>query len=93
MASLPSASSVSEDGDGDSVLQDEVVAGSPVGLKPAGPVCQFGNRLGFTYFPKPAPPAEQLNSGNEDEFWFTVDDQLLYLSFFQDSGPLNAGCL
>lgn len=25
--------------------------------------------------------------------WFTVDDQLLYLSFFMDSGPLNAACL
>lgn len=25
--------------------------------------------------------------------WFTIDDQLLYLSFFQDSGPLNAACL
>ena len=22
-------------------------------------------------------------------YWFTVDDQLVYLSFFQDWGPLN----
>lgn len=28
-----------------------------------------------------------------ENHWFTVDDQLLYLSFFQDSGPLNAACL
>ncbi len=93
MASLPSASSHSEDGDGDSIIQDEPVIGSPVGYKPGGPICQFGNRLAYTYFARPAPAAEVLNDGNEDEFWFTVDDQLLYLSFFQDSGPLNAGCL
>jgi len=27
------------------------------------------------------------------DFWFTIDDQLVYLSFFQDYGPLNIGCL
>lgn len=27
------------------------------------------------------------------EYWFTIDDQLVYLSFFQDYGPLNIACL
>ncbi|KWU43272.1 phosphatases II, partial [Rhodotorula sp. JG-1b] len=26
-------------------------------------------------------------------YWFSIDDQLVYLSFFQDYGPLNVGCL
>lgn len=32
-------------------------------------------------------------AGTGGTHWFTIDDQLLYLSFFQDSGPLNAACL
>lgn len=69
---------------------------------PAGPVLTFGPRLGYTYFAQPAPRAEALNAltpgregdgGEEGIYWFSVDDQLLYLSFFQDYGPLNVGCL
>jgi hypothetical protein len=69
---------------------------------PAGPVLSFGPRLGYTYFAHPAPRAEVLNAltpgsegdgGDEGIYWFTVDDQLQYLSFFQDYGPLNVGCL
>ncbi|GAA6007605.1 hypothetical protein JCM10207_006401 [Rhodosporidiobolus poonsookiae] len=90
-------------------------------LRPSGPICSFGHRLAFTYFPAPAPTPALLNSltpgraapapvmetsnggppaaaGGEaqDEMgvhWFTIDDQLQYLSFFQDYGPLNVGCL
>ncbi|GAA5824045.1 hypothetical protein JCM3770_005137 [Rhodotorula araucariae] len=29
----------------------------------------------------------------EGVHWFSVDDQLVYLSFYQDHGPLNVGCL
>ncbi|BGP31532.1 cell division control protein 14 [Rhodotorula toruloides] len=67
---------------------------------PAGPVLTFGPRLGYTYFAQPAPRAEALNAltpgregdgGEEGIYWFSVDDQLLYLSFFQDYGPLNVG--
>lgn len=29
----------------------------------------------------------------EGVHWFSVDDQLVYLSFYQDYGPLNVGCL
>ncbi|GAA6044358.1 hypothetical protein JCM8097_008406 [Rhodosporidiobolus ruineniae] len=79
-------------------------------LKPSGPICHFGSRLAYTYFPHPAPRQDTLNAltpgrapgegaaaqGDEGEqgvLWFTVDDQLQYLSFFQDYGPLNIGCL
>ncbi|GAA5948893.1 hypothetical protein JCM10213_005753 [Rhodosporidiobolus nylandii] len=77
-------------------------------LKPSGPICAFGSRLAYTYFPSPAPRAEVLNAltpgrpgegggenggGEQGVHWFTVDDQLQYLSFFQDYGPLNVGCL
>lgn len=89
---MPS-SSHSEDGDGDSILADEIPLGSPRGPTPCIAPCLFGTRLAFTYFQRPAPAADVLNYANEDELWFTVDEQLLYLSFFQDSGPLNAGCL
>ncbi|GAA5845160.1 hypothetical protein JCM9279_005457 [Rhodotorula babjevae] len=30
---------------------------------------------------------------DEGVHWFSVDDQLVYLSFYQDYGPLNVGCL
>lgn len=76
---------------------------------PSGPFCTYGPRLAYTYFKSPAPRPEQLNAGSPEgegggsgvrgeephaeNHWFTVDDQLLYLSFFQDSGPLNAACL
>lgn len=62
-------------------------------LTPSGPICTFGPRLAYTYFPSPSPRAELLNSSQQQVHFFTIDDQLLYLSFFQDSGPLNAACL
>lgn len=81
---------------------------SPALPAPSGPFCTYGPRLAYTYFKSPAPRPEQLNAGSpgggggsggrvdepqSENHWFTVDDQLLYLSFFQDSGPLNAACL
>ncbi|GAA5967534.1 hypothetical protein JCM21900_001192 [Sporobolomyces salmonicolor] len=77
-------------------------------VHPSGPVCSFGSRLAYTYFPSPAPRPDVLNAltpgrpATEGEpgslaqpgvHWFTIDDQLVYLSFFQDYGPLNVGCL
>ncbi|GAA5915806.1 hypothetical protein JCM6882_006104 [Rhodosporidiobolus microsporus] len=80
-------------------------AGAGAELKPSGPVCTFGPRLGYTYFAHPVPREETLNAlsssgatpggegGGGGVLWFTVDDQLQYLSFFQDYGPLNIACL
>ncbi|GAA6059789.1 hypothetical protein JCM10212_003684 [Sporobolomyces blumeae] len=99
-------------------------------LQPSGPICAFGSRLAFTYFPSPAPSPDLLNAltpgttnststaaggaagasgggarsatdaatptqavAEPGVHWFTIDDQLVYLSFFQDYGPLNVGCL
>ncbi|GAA5889862.1 hypothetical protein JCM5296_002366 [Sporobolomyces johnsonii] len=77
-------------------------------LRPSGPICSFGSRLAYTYFPSPAPRPDALNaltpgrpategepgsSAQPGVHWFTIDDQLVYLSFFQDYGPLNVGCL
>ncbi|GAA5880411.1 hypothetical protein JCM8547_007896 [Rhodosporidiobolus lusitaniae] len=87
-------------------------------LPPSGPICSFGSRLAYTYFPSPAPRASVLNAitqgrppadasrasgtaggghrgqeGEQGVHWFTIDDQLQYLSFFQDYGPLNVACL
>lgn len=76
------------DADGDSLLS------RPPALTPSGPICTYGPRLAYTFFPSPAPRPEQLNAVEDSMVhFFTVDDQLLYLSFFQDSGPLNAACL
>ncbi|GAA5977913.1 hypothetical protein JCM5350_006264 [Sporobolomyces pararoseus] len=73
--------------------------------EPSGPICAFGSRLGYTYFPSPAPHPDQLNKsttttttttggeGGVGDYWFTIDDQLVYLSFYQDYGPLNIGCV
>ncbi|GAA5882676.1 hypothetical protein JCM16303_006539 [Sporobolomyces ruberrimus] len=79
---------------------------NPLRPVPSGPICAFGSRLAYTYFPHPAPLPEQLNNpssgpvmtpstdgASQGEYWFTIDDQLVYLSFFQDYGPLNIGCL
>lgn len=95
------------DHDGDSILTDSdhqqqsavastsasasAVAAAP--LSPSGPICAYGSRLAYTYFPSPAPRAEVLNQLQGEVHFFSVDDQLVYLSFFQDSGPLNAACL
>lgn len=72
-------------------------------IQPSGPICSYGPRLAYTYFAttatttngrgRPLPAAEQLNQMQRDIHFFTVDDQLVYLSFYQDSGPLNAACL
>lgn len=72
-------------------------------VQPSGPICSFGPRLAYTYFKSPAPRSEILNSltaaaESRDAdpgaiYWFSIDDQLVYLSFFQDYGPLNVGCL
>ena len=61
-------------------------------LHPAGPVCEFGDRLGYTYFAKPTPTAQQLNSAHKttETFWLTVDNDLTYLSFFRDTGPVRS---
>ncbi|KAM0789116.1 hypothetical protein ACM66B_003171 [Microbotryomycetes sp. NB124-2] len=65
----------------------------PSRVRPSGPVCEYGPRLAFTYFTQPAPSQHDLNACQPDAHFFTVDDQLVYLSFYQDSGPLNAACL
>ncbi|KAK4047913.1 cell division control protein 14 [Microbotryomycetes sp. JL201] len=65
----------------------------PTRVRPSGPVCEYGPRLAFTYFSQPAPAQHELNAVQQDAHFFTVDDQLVYLSFYQDSGPLNAACL
>lgn len=59
--------------------------------RPAGTVCEFGERLGYTYFAKPVPTAEELNSAHKhtETFWLTVDNDLTYLSFFRDTGPVS----
>ncbi|KAK9897117.1 phosphatases II [Cystobasidium minutum MCA 4210] len=64
-------------------------------IRPSGPVCEFGERLGYTYFSKPVPTAEELNTAHKhtETFWLTVDNDLTYLSFFRDTGPLNVACL
>jgi len=61
-------------------------------MRPSGPVCEFGERLAYTYFSKPVPTAAHLNSvhSQTNTFWLTVDDQLTYLSFFKDTGPVGA---
>lgn len=59
-------------------------------LRP-GPVCEFGDRLAYTYFKKPVPTEAQLNTayGHTPTYWFTIDDDLTYLSFFKDTGPVS----
>lgn len=68
------------------------VAPPGVNLRPSGPVCEFGDRLGYTYFSKPLPTAAQLNTAHRhtETFWLTVDNDLTYLSFFRDTGPVSS---
>ncbi|GAA5911618.1 hypothetical protein JCM8208_005693 [Rhodotorula glutinis] len=40
-----------------------------------------------------SPDAAAAAAAEEGVHWFSVDDQLVYLSFYQDYGPLNVGCL
>ncbi|KPV72295.1 uncharacterized protein RHOBADRAFT_18487, partial [Rhodotorula graminis WP1] len=40
-----------------------------------------------------ASPDAAAAAAEEGVHWFSVDDQLVYLSFYQDYGPLNVGCL
>ncbi|CAH7666813.1 protein-tyrosine phosphatase-like protein [Phakopsora pachyrhizi] len=56
-------------------------------------LCSFGPRLGFAYFKNPIPDHSLLNNTQSDSYWFTIDSLLIYLSFFQDTGPLNCACL
>lgn len=81
-----SVARASHDGQGDSSARRSAIPAS-------GPVCEYGPRLAYTYFESPAPSATRLNDARQDVHFFTVDDQLVYLSFYQDSGPLNAACL
>lgn len=63
-----------------------------VNLRPSAPLCEFGDRLGFTYFAKPLPTAAQLNHAHRhgsETYWLTVDNDLTYLSFFRDTGPVS----
>jgi hypothetical protein len=76
-----------------STLANASPAAAEALLQPSGPICAYGTRLAYTYFPTPAPRAEVLNQLQQEVHFFSVDDQLVYLSFFQDSGPLNAACL
>ena len=61
-------------------------------VRPVGPVCEFGDRLGYAYFAKPVPTPQQLNAAHKhsETFWITVDNDLTYLSFFRDTGPVRA---
>ncbi|KAH8914453.1 phosphatases II [Atractiella rhizophila] len=60
--------------------------------QPAISIREFGDRLGYTYFPQTkAPDAGHLNRYDNDRFWITVDEQLVYSPFFKDSGPLHVG--
>ena len=63
-------------------------------LRP-GPVCEFGDRLAYTYFKKPVPTEAQLNAAyaHTPTYWFTIDDDLTYLSFFKDTGPVSGLCI
>ena len=81
-----SSSSAIVDPEGDSVMTSEPTDSrdaSPVGEgmpapMPNGPVCNFGSRLCYTYFPAPAPTPEVLNSaGDGGVFWLTIDHQLV----------------
>ena len=60
-------------------------------LRP-GPVCEYGDRLAYTYFKKPIPTEAQLNTAyaHTPTYWFTIDEDLTYLSFFKDTGPVSA---
>lgn len=64
---------------------------SSTNVRPSGPVCEFGERLGYTYFSKPVPTADELNTAHKhtETFWLTVDNDLTYLSFFRDTGPVS----
>lgn len=44
----------------------------------------------YTYFNGALPNPDSLNDASgESTYWFTIDNQLIYLSFYQDTGPLN----
>lgn len=55
--------------------------------------CEFGPRLGFAFTNEPVPEQSDDAAEDDEDYYFTIDDQLLYLSFYRDSGPLNAACL
>ena len=82
-------------------------------IPPSGPVCTYGSRLAFTYFPGRALGEDELNAadahahapspststaataggGGGGNHFFTIDHELVYLSFYKDSGPLNIACV
>ena len=57
---------------------DEALAGPSGAAAPQhGPVCSYGSRLCYTYFPSPVPSADTLNeAANGSTYWFTIDAQL-----------------
>ncbi|OAV97950.1 hypothetical protein PTTG_03173 [Puccinia triticina 1-1 BBBD Race 1] len=78
-----------------------VASGSSSPIRsPSSAISQFGPRLGLTCFPNPIPDPLTLNSTHgiiqsnlQPVYWFTIDSLLIYLSFYQDTGPLNCACL
>ncbi|PLW22882.1 hypothetical protein PCASD_17810 [Puccinia coronata f. sp. avenae] len=77
-----------------------VASGSSAIRTPSLPIAQFGPRLGLTCFSNPIPDPITLNSTHgfiqsnlQPVYWFTIDSLLIYLSFYQDTGPLNCACL
>jgi hypothetical protein len=81
-----------KDHEGDSEMSEEAstsLSPAPSGLVPTGPILRYGDRLAFTYFAAPTPQPQQLNRPESDVFWLTVDHQLVYLSFFADTGPVS----
>lgn len=80
-------------------------AGSRAECGLAQELIPISQRLWFGMFASPAPSHEQLNQGSgldyaqfpsdaplpqpRNMYWFTVDEDLVYLSFAKDWGPLN----
>jgi hypothetical protein len=50
-----------------------------------GPMCAYGSRLSYTYF-SGSPTPEQLAAADPGAYWLNIDNQLVYLSFFQVRG-------
>ncbi|KAA1130697.1 cell division control protein 14 [Puccinia graminis f. sp. tritici] len=81
-------------------IQPVASSSSSVIRSPSAAISQFGPRLGLTCFSNPIPDPLTLNSTHgfiqsnlQPVYWFTIDSLLIYLSFYQDTGPLNCACL
>ncbi|KAI9615784.1 hypothetical protein KEM48_005455 [Puccinia striiformis f. sp. tritici PST-130] len=81
-------------------LPIQPIASSSAIRTPSSPISQFGPRLGLACFSNPIPDPLTLNSTHgfiqsnlQPVYWFTIDSLLIYLSFYQDTGPLNCACL